>query len=328
MRSRPRVLLVFTGGTISMRTVPGKGAVPMSGAAEILASVPELDTHVDPVAEDFDRLPGPHWTPARMVDLAKLLEGRLGGDEFAGAVVTHGTDTLEETAFFLDLVLATDRTVVLTGAMRTADALLWDGPANLLAAARVAAAESARGEGVLVAFDGTVHTARRVTKSHTDAFSAFASEDGGVLGTIDDEGGFRRGFAERARLHVPVDRLEPEVHLVPVAIGCDDRFLRHALASGARGIVIEALGQGNVPPSILPAVRDACAAGVPVVVTSRCRRGQTGPHYGYEGGGRTLREVGAFFSGGLSAAKARVLLMVLLGAGWPASRIREAFEGC
>lgn len=319
--------MVFTGGTISMRIVPGRGAVPAAGGEEILGAVPALLDHVEPRVVDFDRLPGPHWTPERMTDLARLLDGELSAGAHAGAVVTHGTDTLEETAFFLDLVLATDLPVVLTGAMRTPDALLWDGPANLVAAARVAASPRSRGRGVLVVFDGAVHGARRVTKSHTDAFSSFASEDGGVLGVVDDLAGFLPGFAERERLRVPGGRLEPAVPIVPAAIGCDDSLLRHALVSGAKGIVIEALGQGNVPPAMLPPVREASAAGIPVVVTSRCRRGQTAPHYGYAGGGRTLLEAGAIFSGGLSAAKARILLMVLLGAGDSPERIREAFEG-
>ncbi len=319
--------MVFTGGTISMRIVPGKGAVPVSGGAEILRAVPALLDHVEARVVDFDRLPGPHWTPERMTDLARLLDAELSGGSHAGAVVTHGTDTLEETAFFLDLVLATDLPVVLTGAMRTPDALLWDGPANLVAAARVAASPRARGRGVLVVFDGAVHAARRVTKSHTDAFSSFASEDGGVLGVVDDAAGFVPSFAERKRLRIPGGRLERAVPIVPAAIGCDDSLLRHALASGAKGIVIEALGQGNVPPAMLPPVREASAAGIPVVVTSRCRRGQTAPHYGYPGGGRTLLEAGAIFSGGLSAAKARILLMVLLGAGHGPEGVREAFEG-
>ena len=323
----PKILMVFTGGTISMRVVPGRGAVPAVGGDELLASVPSIRDHVEAIVVDFDRLPGPHWTAARMMDLARLLDGRLSTGEFAGAVVTHGTDTLEETAFFLDLVLSTHLPLVLTGAMRTPDALLWDGPANLVAAAQVAASPCAAGRGVLVVFDGAVHTARRVTKSHTDAFSSFASEDGGVVGVVDDVGGFRPGFAERERLHVPAERLEAAVVIVPSAIGCDGGALDFALASGAKGIVVEALGQGNVPPSMLPGVRKAVAAGIPVVVTSRCRPGQTAPHYGYDGGGRTLLEAGAVFSGGLSAAKARILLMVVLGAGWDGPRIREAFEG-
>jgi L-asparaginase len=319
--------MVFTGGTISMRVRPGRGAVPAMSGEELIAAVPTLRNHVEPTVVDFDRLPGPHWTTVRMVDLARLLDERLGGGIYHGAVVTHGTDTLEETAFFLDLTLSTDAPVVLTGAMRTPDALLWDGPANLVAAAQVASSPWAVGRGTLVVFDGSVHSARRVTKSHTDAFSSFASEDGGVVGVVDEVTGFRPGFAERERLRVSVDRLEPAVVIVPAAVGCDDGLLRHAMASQARGIVIEALGQGNVPPAMMPAVREAGDGGVPVVVASRCHRGQTAPQYGYEGGGRTLLEAGAIFSGGLSAAKARILLMVLLGSGWSTSRIRDAFEG-
>jgi L-asparaginase len=123
-----------------------------------------------------------------------------------------------------------------------------------------------------------------------------------------------------------VTRLEARVDLVTACVGADARLLRHALRDGARGLVLEALGRGNVPPAMLPAVREATASGVPVVVSSRCGHGRTGPTYGYEGGGLTLKEAGAIFSGDLAAPKARIKLMVLLGAGFGMEQIRESFE--
>jgi L-asparaginase len=145
---------------------------------------------------------------------------------------------------------------------------------------------------------------------HTESFAAFSSADGGPL----------------SRERIDTDRIDPRVDIVTAYAGADAKFLRHAVATGARGIVLAALGGGNVPPAMLLGVREAVAAHVVVVVASRCGRGETGPRYGYEGGGLTLQDAGAIFSGDLPAPKARVKLMVLLGAGSSAERIRESFE--
>jgi L-asparaginase len=244
-----------------------------------------------------------------MLELARDLDARLLSGAFVGAVVTHGTDTLEETAYLLDLVLRTDRPVVLTGAMRTADDPAWDGPANLVASVAAVTDWRDRPPGVAVMMAGTLHAARSVVKSHTDALDAFSSVD--------------QGLSVRER--IATDRIEARVELVDAYVGADAKFIRHAVATGARGIVIAALGRGNVPPAMLSGVREAVAAGVVVVVCSRCGRGQTAPRYGYEGGGVTLQDAGALFAGDLPAPKARIKLMVLLGAGAAAETIRSSF---
>jgi len=310
MPKAPAVLMVFTGGTISMKIVPGRGAVPARGGQEILDQVPELRALASITCEDFDRLPGPHWTVERMFALARHLDARLAGDDFAGAVVTHGTDTLEETAYLLDLVLATNRPVVLTGAMKTADDPAWDGPANLADSVRAVTASGDREAGVAVMMGGTLHAARRVVKSHTEAPDAFTSA----------------GDGPRLRERIETERLEPRVDLVTACAGCDGKFLRHAVGTGARGIVLEAFGSGNVPPAMLEGVKEAVAAGVCVVVASRCGDGATAPRYGYPGGGVTLKDAGAIFAGRLPGPKARIKLMVLLGAGAPPAMIRASFE--
>jgi len=322
--TRPRLLTVFTGGTISMTVVPGVGAVPARGGREIVERVPQLQEVAALEVEDFDRLPGPHWTAPRLLALAHHLRERLAGGAFAGAVVTHGTDTLEETAFFLDLVLDGPAPVVFTGAMKTADDPSWDGPANLLAAARCAACPEARGHGVLVVMDGAIYSAEGATKLHTDAFGAFGDPRHGAVGEVEPEG-VRLVHRPDRPPPLPLLGLETEVALVAAALGTDGRPIRHALEDGARGIVLEALGRGNVPPAMLPAIREAVASGVPVVVASRCPRGRTAPRYGYEGGGATLLAAGAVFAGDLSAAKARVKLMVLLGAGVSGPALASAF---
>jgi len=308
-----------------MRIVPGRGAVPARGGQELLETVPRIGTFARITCEDFDRLPGPHWTAARMMDLARHLDTRLLGDTFDGAVVTHGTDTLEETAYLLDLVLRTDKPVVLTGAMKTADDAIWDGPGNLIASVQAVAGLRGRNVGVAAMMGETLHAARHVAKAHTESFAAFSSSHGGPLGELETEG-LQLYAAPIREERYDVEDLEAEVALVTACVGADARLLRHALADGARGIVLEALGRGNVPPLMVPAVRDAVAAGIPVVVASRCGRGRTGPTYGYEGGGLSLREAGAIFAGDLAAPKARIKLMVLLGAGYGPERIKDAFE--
>ena len=308
MASRPSVLMVFTGGTISMRVVPGKGAVPARGAREILDAVPRIGELASVTFEDFDRLPGPHWTPQRMLDLARHLDRRLAEGTFDGAVVTHGTDTIEETAYLLDLVLRADVPVVLTGAMTTSDAPEWDGPENLLDAVRAVLTPPRVTAGVDVVMAGTRHPARSVRKAHTEAFTAFVSE--GPAG-------------ERER--IPTERVEERVDLIAAGVGTDSRFLRHAVATGARGIVLEAMGRGNVPPAMLDGVREATGGGVPVVVASRCGAGATSPQYGYDGGGVTLAAAGAIFAGDLTPPKARIKLMVLLGSGADPAAIRASF---
>jgi len=302
--------MVFTGGTISMKIVPGRGAVPARSGREILDQVPQLAALARITCEDFDRLPGPHWSPERMLELARHLDAQLASGAFVGAVVTHGTDTLEETAYLLDLVLRSDLPVILTGAMKTADESGWDGPGNLIAAVRAVTDWRDPGVGVGVMMAETLHAARRVAKGHTEALDAFSSSDEGPP----------------LRERIVTDGIESRVELIAAYAGADARFLRHAVATGARGIVLAALGRGNVPKAMLAGVREAVAAGLVVVVSSRCGRGRTAPRYGYEGGGVTLRDAGAIFAGDLPAPKARIKLMVLLGAGSSAETIRESFE--
>ena len=325
MDALPSVLMVFTGGTISMKIVPGRGAVPARSGREILESVPRIGEYASIVCEDFDRMPGPHWTAERMLELARHLDRRLVDPSLAGAVVTHGTDTIEETAYLLDLVLETDKPVVLTGAMKTADDPIWDGPGNLVASVRAVVALENRGVGVTVMMGETLHAARQVVKSHTESFAAFTSSHGGPLGELEADG-LHLYTAPVLRERIPTTSVEPRVDLVAACAGADARLIRHAVATGARGIVIQALGRGNVPPAMLGGAREACAAGRIVVLASRCGHGRTAPRYAYEGVGVTLADAGAIFAGDLPAPKARIKLMVLLGSGATREEIRRSFE--
>lgn len=313
--------LLFTGGTISMRHDPATGAaVPALSASDILANVPQMSGVSAFEVEDFSRLPGPHVTPEQMWRLARRAAAWLERPDVDGLVITHGTDTIEETAYLLDLVLTSDKPVVLVGAMRTVSDASWDGPGNLLAAARVAASPAARGYGVLVVMDEQILAAREARKVHTESSGAFASVEFGPLGVVDaGTVVFKRAALPRiswcdrgADSGLRVRRLESNVALLHAFTGMTDRLVRSA-AEDMRGLALVAFGRGNVPPAIIPAVGDLVRQGLVVTISSRCVAGRVSARYGYEGGGLELARAGAILAGDLSAAKARLLQMVALG---------------
>jgi L-asparaginase len=323
---RGAVHILFTGGTISMRIDPGTGAaVPALSGEEIVARVSGLRKEARLTLEDYSRLPGPHVTPNWMWRLRGRIAAVLEDETVDAVVVTHGTDTLEETAFLLDLTLDSSKPVVFCGAMRTVSEPGWDGPANLMAAVRTAVHPDAPRRGVLITVGEEVHAAAEAHKWHTQSLASFRSP-WGPLGVV-DRGQILfhrppfRGPQLRAR------RLVSEVDLHTMATGVDDALIRASLARGVRGLVIEATGCENVPPSVLPGLRAALAARVPVVLVSRCAEGRVSPAYGYEGGGQMLRRLGVIFGGDLPGPKARVKLMVALGLTSDPDEIRTLFEG-
>jgi len=313
--------LLFTGGTISMKLDPATGAaVPAMGAADILAQVPGLDEIADVEVEDFSRLPGPHVTPEQMWRLARRAAAWLERPDIDGLVITHGTDTIEETAWLLDLLLTSDKPVALVGAMRTVSDASWDGPANLLAATRVAAEPVMRGQGVVVVMDDQILPARDVRKVHTESSASFAALEFGPIGVVDGRRVvLRRALQGRPSWRDPaadaglrVARLETRVELLQAYTGMTDRLVR-AATQDARGLALIGFGRGNVPPAIVPALGEAIERGLVVTVSSRSVAGRVGPRYGYDGGGRQLTDLGAVLAGSLSGAKARLLLMAVLG---------------
>jgi L-asparaginase len=315
--------LLFTGGTISMKLDPATGAaVPALGADDILAQVRGLEEIAEIEVEDFSRLPGPHVTPEQMWRLARRASAWLERPDIDGLVITHGTDTIEETAFLLDLLLLTDKPVVMVGAMRTVSDVGWDGPANLLAAVRVAASPAASGQGVLVVMDERIMPAREVRKVHTESSASFTAPEFGPLGQVDaGQVLIRRTIRARpswrsadAEPGLRVSRLDTRVSLLQTFTGMDDGLVKCVAATDTRGLALVAYGRGNVPPSIMPALESAIAGGLLVTVSSRCVAGRVSARYGYEGGGLHLRNAGAVLAADLTGAKARLLQMVALGA--------------
>ena len=323
---RKKLAIVFTGGTIAMKASKRQGgAVPALKGRDILRQVPALKKLCALEVHDFGQYPGPHMTPQLMLDLTAVVKQYLAKPDITGVIVTHGTDTLEETAFFLDLALDSQKPVVVVGAMKDCTELGWDGPSNLVGAARTALAPEARGKGVLVFLNDGINSAGEVTKTNTESFETFRSPDLGPLGWVDHD---RVVFYRQPlyREYHPVKKIEPRVDLFKMAVGMDDKLIRFSVDFGARGLVIEGMGRGNVPPSVVPGIEYAIKKGLPVILCTRCIGGRVLDTYAYQGGGAQLRKLGVILGGHLPGQKARIKLMILLGQGLKVSQIKQAFE--
>jgi L-asparaginase len=324
---RPRVAVVFTGGTISMLPDPVTGAaVPALRGAEILSRTPGLAGIADVQAIDWGLVPASHLRFAQILDIARILEATLADPGVVGAVVVQGTDVIEETAFAWDLLLGTTSPVVVVGAMRSADDPGYEGPANLRDAVRAAAAPALRGQGVLVAMGGRLLPADDVRKTDSHAYDTFRAPNRGAIGSVTaGEVAVHHARSRRRQLpRIPAAAAEP-IALVTAVVSMDGTPIRGALAAGARGIVVEATGAGNTDPDLLLAATEAMASGVPVVLVTRCLAGRPTPTYGFPGGGRSWFEAGAIPGGTLGGPKARVALALGLGAGLDGDGLRGLF---
>ena len=319
-----RIMVIATGGTIAMKKdEKAGGLVPAAGGEELAASVPGITSYAEIQVREFSNIPSEFMTVEKMHELCRFIDANAG--EADGFVVTHGTDTMEETAFFLDYALRTEKPVVLTGAMRGASEISADGPANLLGAVRVAADDDAAGRGVLAVMNDTIHAARDMEKTDAVSLDAFQSPQWGAAGRI---GMSRIHWGYRP---VPHDRLHPEelarkVWLVKCAAGIGGDIVTAAEAAGAEGLVVEGFGCGNVPLAVDQAIRTVIGVGMPVVLVSRTQHGSVEKAYGYEGGAASLEAAGCLLGGSLSGQKARILLMIGLGAGLSREELRRLFS--
>ena len=317
------IVVITTGGTLPMKRGPLiGGAAPSVKEADLRALLPSSGQQI--VFEEFANVPSSHLKPALVAELARRVEARLQLPEVTGVVITHGTDTLEETAFFLDLVLTGPKPVVITGAQRAPTTIGYDGLANLAQAIMVAAAPAARDLGVLVVFHEHIWAAAEVQQVHAQSLAAFAAPATGPLGRVDHNQVWLWHRPLR-RQSVPLVRVEEKVDVVVVTQGSDERMLRALAESGSRGIVLAALGGGRVPPWLLPPLQEIRARGTPVVVTSRTV-GIVGDEYGYVGGFHDLQRLGCLFAPNLSAPKARIKLMLALGAARQPSDLAQFFR--
>lgn len=323
---KPKVAIIFTGGTISMSVDPRIGAaIPSLSNQEIMALVTNIDRYADIETINFSNIPGPHMDPLMMMELRKLALIYLHKDEICGVIITHGTDTLEETAYLLDLSIDSTKPIIIVGAMRNSSELGYDGPSNLAAAVCTAISPHSYNKGTLVVMNNDVNAASEVTKTNTLSLDTFKSLEFGALGIVDgDEVIFHRQIVNRQ--HIITDIIDPKVDLIKCVAGMDSNLMMHCVNSGATGIVIEGLGRGNVPPKMIPGIKLALDQGVAVVLISRCPTGRVMHNYGYEGGGNDLRKMGVIFGGDLPGQKARIKLMLALGKTKDLKRVRELIE--
>lgn len=324
--ARPKLLLVSLGGTITMTPGHGGGIAPTLSGDDLVRAAPALeDIAVIETASPF-RLPSASLTIADLHTVAELLKRELGGDS-AGAIVVQGTDTIEETAFVLDLLVGGEKPVVVTGAMRGADAPGADGPANLLAAARTAVSPQARGLGVLVVLNDTIHAARFVQKTSTFLPNAFVSLGRGPLGeVVEGEARIAMRIRRRPVLEGVAADADQPVALVTVGLADDGRLLGALPGLGYRGAVIEAMGAGHVP-SVMVSPLAELAGAIPVVLSSRVASGSVFTRtYGFPGSEIDLVERGLIAGGAVGGIKARLLLSLLLAAGLQGEDLRNTFS--
>jgi L-asparaginase len=293
-----------------MKRSPDGGVVPSNDLIAFVNSFTKLKDTADTEIYEFSNLPSPHITPQRMFELAKYIDNAI--INFDGAVVTHGTDTLEETAYLLDLVLTTRKPVVFTAAMRSGDEIGLDGPRNIISSVRVAAHSDSLDKGVLVVMNDEIHAARDVVKTDTSMINSFESPGYRALGYVDiGDVIYHRQISHRE--NVWTDTIDTNVDLIKATAGMDGRYIQTSIEKQAHGIVIEAFGKGNLPPDSLPALKEAIDKGIIVMIVSRTYTGRVFPEYGYVGGCKSLVEFGVLLGGDLRGPKARIKLMCLLG---------------
>lgn len=318
------LLVIHTGGTISMSQDQSNKVVtndinPISMHQDVINQYAQID-ELNPF-----NVPSPHMTIQHVKQLKDIILEAVSNKYYDGFVITHGTDTLEETAFLLDLILGIEQPVVITGAMRSSNEIGSDGLYNYISAIRVASDEKARHKGVMVVFNDEIHTARNVTKTHTSNTNTFQSPNHGPLGVLTkDRVQFHHMPYRQQALENVNDKLN--VPLVKAYMGMPGDIFSFYSREGIDGMVIEALGQGNIPPSALDGIQQLVSLNIPIVLVSRSFNGIVSPTYAYDGGGYQLAQQGFIFSNDLNGPKARLKLLVALSNNLDKAEIKSYFE--
>lgn len=313
------ILAIHTGGTISMSEI---GGIISENEENPLKIEGHLDDDVN-ISEIYPiKKPSPHITIDDMDEIKSIIEENK--DRYEGFVITHGTDTLEETAFFLDLTLNIEQPVIITGAMRSSNELGSDGMYNYLSGIRAALSPDSKNRGVLVVFNDEIHTARFVTKTHTSNVATFQSPNHGPIGFLTKDKVYYHHSIKHQDKYSNVDS-DIKVGLIKAHVGLDDAFFNAIVQSEYDGLIIEALGQGNLPPSAMDGLHAVTEANITTVIVSRSFNGIVGSYYDYHGGGYELKERGLIFSNGLNGPKARLKLMLALS-NLEKDQIKGAFE--
>ncbi|MGX7197036.1 asparaginase [Enterococcus olivae] len=303
-----KILVLHTGGTIAMKEDALTGGVSPDVANPLMDATITLPENVELLVEDIFNLPSPHVTPRHMLQIKTRIQlAKLAGVD--SVVITHGTDTLEETAFFLDTTIGNQLPIILTGAMRSSNELGSDGLYNFESAIRVAAASKSQGKGVMVVMNDEIHSARYVTKTHTTNVATFRTPTLGPIGLISKH---RILFMQELleTQHWDVDTVEGLIPIVKAYAGMHGELFEGLVQTEIDGLVIEALGAGNLPPETLPPLQKMLDKKIPVVLVSRCFNGIAEPVYDYQGGGSELQKMGVIFCNSINSQKARIKLLI------------------
>lgn len=307
------ILVLHTGGTISMTQASG-GKIVQTDSNPLVGNEGLFNDDIQLTTEEIFNLPSPHVTPKVMLKLKdRIVQAEKDGID--GVVITHGTDTLEETAYFLDLTLRSEIPVVLTGAMRSSNEIGSDGLYNFQCAVWTAADNESRNKGVLVVMNDEVHTARYVTKTHTTNVSTFRTPTFGPIGMITkNKVHFYQELIRQS--YCPIDHVLDHVYLLKAYSGMTSDMFDLINQPSTNGLVIEALGAGNMPPETLPGIQRLLDNNIPIVLVSRCPNGVAQDIYDYVGGGVELKKMGLIFCRGLNGQKARIKLLIGLSHGY------------
>jgi L-asparaginase len=320
IEEKKKILIITTGGTIAMRSDGEYGVVPNNELVDILHSFPQIHDIASIEVFAFSNVPSPFLIPQQIFELAKLVDTKI--TNYDGVVITHGTDTLEESAYMLDLLLQTDKPVIFTAAMRSESELGLDGPRNIVGAVRVASAPESSGKGVLIVMNDEIDAARDVVKTDSGKTNSFETPSYGILGIIDpDKVVFYRELKIKEKIET--DKIEPNIDLIKCVPGMDSRYIDASIEKGAKAIVIEAFGRGNVPRTLVPGIERALANDTLIVLVSRTYTGRVIPEYGYTGGGMHLQKLGVILGGDLKGPKMRIKLMILFGKYKDPNRVKD-----
>jgi L-asparaginase len=325
----PTVAVLSTGGTIASKQDPAKGGyVPALSGEDLVSAVPAIKKMAQVQVEQISNIVSNDMTPEIWVRLAGRVNELLAKPEIAGIVVTHGTDTLEETAYFLDLATISTKPVIMVGAQRPASDPDSDGPRNLLDAVRVAVASEAVSKGVMVVMNGQINAARDVTKTNTSQVETFRGLEFGELGVVDAE----KVRFYRAPLRRQTFPLEPRTQLGRIDIvssyaGADGLLIRSLVRDGTvQGLVIAGLGLGDVTGLMFDAIQEARTRGIPVVISTRVPTGRIFPLSAGKGSALSLRQIGCVLADNLSPQKARILLMLALTSSHDTEALQHYFD--
>lgn len=310
-----KIVMLSTGGTIASKRNPETGLLSAGVfSGEELSNMCDLPANIDVEVQSVFQIPSNHMTFEHLFTLKEKIEEVFKRKDIDGVVVTHGTDTSEETAYFLDLVISDVRPVVVTGSQRGPTVLGTDAFVNLRQAILLAAHPESRNTGTIVLFNERIFSARYVQKKHASNVDGFTSFGYGYLGIVDQE---KVSFYQKPvkRETYSIQNQLPNVELVKCTLGSDGKFIDCAVEYGAKGIIIEAPGRGHAHPNILESVKKAVAKGVLVILTSSTEEGEVKTVYDFPGSAWSLQNEGVLLASDYDGKKARIKLAVLLAAG-------------